>query len=792
MSLNNKKTLVFWLIFIILFIISGFICKKVKLNQNIVGLLPDTVNHNSLYYFNTLGLINKIFIDITYTKNNSNISNKRISIDLEKSAYRLGKDIEHYNIFTDTFFKVPSNYQFDLIKTLLPYLPNLTTKKDIKYINSILNPTYIKKALITDFTLLNTPLTSLSDIIVQDPLGLSNLLVKKLRLLKPQKNAYINNNGFLVSKDRKHILIWTTSKLPLTDAKNAEKINGILNKLFQHDLLPNIKATVIGSLPHTLANSRAIKYDLKHLLPITTIALLLLFLIFFRDIRLLCAISIPFLCAPIAIFITAIILKWHIYAIALGFGIVLLGIAIDYSVHIYFSLTKTNESINNVLRQLRKPLISAYLTTIGVFIVLLFSEVPSHRQMALLSIIGLSLSFLASWLLVPTLVTKKRSITDHKKIVIKPINNRTALLIVILWCIIVTIGFFLWSRLHYNVKLTSLEYIPKTLSRNENLFHKTWGYHADSIFIITNNKSLAKALDLNDKIYHYLTVKHLKTISISTILPGKEKQYRALKRWDNFWRKKKDWVFPLIKQYSIKLGISPSAFKPFFYRVFNHQILRPKILLNSDIKPFIKNFIINKRNQYYILTVIYNKKHNHIYYSLRDLSEQLPNVHIISNFAWQRNVERSLHRDLLKLSIWASIIIFIIVWIYFRNTKYIIATLLPVISSLSAMSLFNFFTEGNINILNILMGIMIIGLSVDYGIFIVSSFNKPISESSRISVTMCALSTLIGFGALALAHHPALKSLGTTVLVGILAAWPTAIWIIPAFLSLGKVDENPL
>jgi len=790
MSLNNKKTLFLWIIFIILFISSIFICKKIKLNQNVVGLLPNSISHNSLYYFNTLGLINKIFIDITYSENSTTRFNKNIYTKLEKSAYKLGNDIKHYKIFTNTFFKLPRNYQFHLIKTLLPYLPNLITKSDIFHINKILSPIYIKKALITDFTLLNTPWTSLSDIIVQDPLGLSNLLINKLRLLKPQRNAYINNNGFLVSKDNKHILIWTTSKLPLTDAKNAEKINSILNKLFKHDLLPNVKAMVIGALPHTLANSKAIQSDLKHLLPITTVALLLLFFLFFRDIRLLCAISIPFLCAPIAIIITAVILKWHIYAIALGFGIVLLGIAIDYSVHIYFSLTKTQDSIHNVLKQLQKPLISAYLTTIGVFVVLLFSEVPSHRQMALLSIIGLSLSFLASWFFVPTLIDKTRIFNDNKKVIVRPINKSTAFLIVIIWIVIVSIGFSSWSKLHYNVKLTSLEYIPNNISKNENLFHKIWGYHKHSIFIITNNKSLTKALDLNDKIYNFLKIKHSKVISISPILPGKAKQYRALKIWDNFWQQKKDWVFPLIKNYSIKLGINPSAFNPFFYRIFNHQILKPKILLNSDIKPFIKNFIINKKNQYYILTIIYTKIHKNLYNHLKILNNKRSNIHIISNTVWQNNVEQLLHNDLLKLSIWASIIIFIIIWVYFRNIKYIIATLLPVISALSAMSLFDFFNEGNINILNILMGIMIIGLSVDYGIFIVSSFNKPISESSKLSVTMCALSTLIGFGALALANHPALKALGVTVLVGILAAWPTAIWIIPAFLSLGKIDES--
>jgi len=50
-------------------------------------------------------------------------------------------------------------------------------------------------------------------------------------------------------------------------------------------------------------------------------------------------------------------------------------------------------------------------------------------------------------------------------------------------------------------------------------------------------------------------------------------------------------------------------------------------------------------------------------------------------------------------------------------------------------------------------------------------------------VSMCAVSTLSGFGVLTLAEHPALHTLGATVLVGIGAAWPTALWVTPAILK---------
>jgi predicted RND superfamily exporter protein len=55
------------------------------------------------------------------------------------------------------------------------------------------------------------------------------------------------------------------------------------------------------------------------------------------------------------------------------------------------------------------------------------------------------------------------------------------------------------------------------------------------------------------------------------------------------------------------------------------------------------------------------------------------------------------------------------------------------------------------------------------------------------AVLVSGLTTLAGFGALALALHPALHTIGVTVLLGIGAAFPSALLVIPAFQ--GKLWE---
>ncbi len=88
--------------------------------------------------------------------------------------------------------------------------------------------------------------------------------------------------------------------------------------------------------------------------------------------------------------------------------------------------------------------------------------------------------------------------------------------------------------------------------------------------------------------------------------------------------------------------------------------------------------------------------------------------------------------------------------------------------------------------MHLIMGIMVIGLSVDYGIFIVCSRLSRLQTTSGRAVSICAASSLIGFGVLAFASHPALHALGITVLVGIGVAWPTALLVSPVLLSFSK------
>ena len=168
---------------------------------------------------------------------------------------------------------------------------------------------------------------------------------------------------------------------------------------------------------------------------------------------------------------------------------------------------------------------------------------------------------------------------------------------------------------------------------------------------------------------------------------------------------------------------------------------------------------------------------------LTNLEKRLPGVVLLASEKWRSQLELLIKNDILKLSLAAALANIVIIIIAFKSLRPVLAVLAPVLSALAAMATYSYITGSDLNMMHLLMGIMVIGLSVDYGIYTASAIKEGASQTSTLAVSLCAASTLIGFGVLSFASHPALSSLGITVLIGIGTAWPASILVTPVLLG---------
>lgn len=795
-----SRSLIPKLLLLVVTLAGVYFSLQVKIGEDALDMLPGTSLQGDFKLLQQLGMINRVFISLESAADNPVVDDSYLA-DLLASARTLGENLADTPTFKDVFYRLSPGYEFQLAENLKRYLPALTDQQELRKFEERIAPQVLREKLREDYLVLNSLAgLAMRQQIQQDPLGFTGIMLEKLTALRGGMRLTIRD-GFFVSEDGQHCLLWAESAIPLTNSANAALINQQLENILAVSLKKGVKARIIGPLPHTLANADTIRSDLGKLLPVAIGALVLFLLFFMRDWRALFLVAIPFMAAPLAIALSAV-MYGQVSAMALGFGIVLLGIGVDFAVHIYVGCRM--ELSAEIPADLRKSLMIAFLTTISVFAVLLFSKIPAHRQMAFLAIAGLAWALILAWQLVPALAVKGFELSGGGlRFMGAPglLNNWRSLRVVklLVWLLLLAGGLAAWPTLNYNGDLRALDVPSPMIENDERAFARIWGSEQEQAFVVAVAPEQGAVLDINDQVYHLLTqAERMADVqSLAVLLPGPRRQEENMARWRTFWQERLINFTPQLQQAAIDSGFTGQAFRPFIDWLSVEPIfIDPANLRDGPLHPFINSLFKrveqgdgdSANNELFLATTLIpdNARNAEV---LKRITAEIPGVTVLSNSRWRHKVESELKNDIVKLSAIAALLVIIICLVFFRRFRPVVAVLAPVASSLAAMAIFAWFSGGELNIMHALMGIMVIGLSVDYGIFIAQTCLAGFDRSAFLAVSICAVSTLSGFGVLGLAVHPALHALGVTVLVGIGAAWPTALFVTPVILAGGEAPK---
>ncbi len=781
-----------WLIILLPILLTGIFCTQITLREDALDLLPDNVLTTDMHLFQQMGIINRIYLNVRLKDTTGPVSIEQWQA-LKKSVLQIGGLLKQEELLGNIIYRLPQGYELAFMKQLWQRLPTLLDEEDYLDIEKIISEDGLRQKMASNFQTLNSPAGfALKQQIINDPLGLSLIAAKKFQKTRGEFSVKIKD-GLFTSNNGSSCLIWLDSLVSLTDSEQAFQVQERISNALEHGLTTGVEVDIIGTLPHTLENIKTINKDLKYLLPLATVCLAVFLYYSLNGYKAFLVLCIPFFAAPPAIALLNIFYP-DISALALGFGIVLIGLAVDFAVHIYLALCLELATPANILRQLKRPVTMAWCTTCGVFVILLSSSVSSHRQMALLAIGGISFAVLISWQLIPTIakkfpIKKQTPSSCYKKTSLPP------LILIGSWIVLLLAGIFTWPQLRYNGDLQVLDVSSDTIAKADATFHETWRQDKEQAFILAAGANIGQALNKNDLISDYLKNNlQLPLYSASPILPGPITRVERLKLWQNFWNKHQIQLATRIDKIGGELGFSPGSFTPFFeYIQKKPQDINELQVLNGVLHPLLASMVRTIPKDYQdknIAAVVMSitPLDPDSWTSLLKLEKKYTDVFLISTLKWRENVEYFLRTDITRLSMIAGIFILVLTGFAFRNVRQVIAALAPVGSALASMSVYDYITGQDLNLMHVLMGLMVIGLSVDYGIFSVCAYKKSVSSATQKAISTCAVSSCIGFGVLSLASHPALQALGITVLIGIGLAWPTALWVTPAIMQIRSND----
>ena len=667
---------------------------------------------------------------------------------------------------------------FDFVSQNLPLFLN---ENDYKEIERKLQKDSIAQQVESNYMSLVSP-TSLvtKEFIKKDPLGLTFLGIKKLNALNISKDFKLEDS-YIVTKDGKNLFLFIDPKNKSNDTKGNEffvdqltTIKDNLNKQFKG----KTEISYFGSPVIAVANAKQIKKDIQNTVMISMTVLLILLIYYFRNFFTPIIVFLPTVFSVLLALLILYFIKDKISAISLSVGAILIGITIDYALHI-LTHYKHNNNIEELYKEITQPIVLSSATTAVSFLCLVFVRSEALKDLGLFAAITVILSSISALIIVPQLYKPKHK--EEKlntnfidKIGSYPYEKNKPLIIgcsvIILACL------FGFRHVGFNEDIGDLNYIPKEMKISEAKLQKLSDITSKSIYTISYGNSEEEALARNSQLSSFLEQekkegKILSYNSIGSVVLSEKDQQIKIKEWQNFWSgdRKNQAISELVSNGN-KFGFNSSAFDNF------NEILN-KSYSTLDLKDYekvkalqISEFMSNENGFYTVSNVVkVDEKKRDTF--IKDI-EKKHDALAIDRQQMNENFLGLLKRDFNTLINYSLLAIVLTIIVFFRNFELTVLTMFPIVLTGVVTAGILYFLGLELNIFSTVVCTLVFGVGDDFSIFLTQAMQKEHTTGKnelptyRTSIILAVFTTILSIGSLIFAKHPALHSLALVALIG--------------------------
>ncbi len=765
--------------------LSAIVLKNINLSEDLRPMLPSGQSEaaRDISILQQAPFMQKVVFNL---KAEPNVDLKTLIETAEKMAGDLKKPY-YDRVITGPSMPSPETF----FPWLLSAAPALMTEKDQMEFKAGLQAQSIHSKLQEIRSRLNSPEGwMLKGLVQEDPLGLHQIVLEKFRFLNLFKGMVIKDQHFF-SKDGRNVLLVADTPVKVTDSQGAGDLVQYTREIIKRHTRPGISITFLSGHPYTHANAETVKADLYIILSCASLTILILLFLVMQNWRAIFVFLVP---TSVVLIATAGVLAIYqtISAITIAFGSVLMGIADDYPIFTYFSLRNRENYSGEVVAEISAPVLFSGLTTMAAFSALFFSDLPGQRQIAFFCILGIIASLAFSLLILPHFLRGLPPVRLSQYSGMPAKGRAYRVLIIGSWLLVLAFGLWQGSRVIFNGDMRSINWVPKALLETEKHFNQTWGDFRDAAMVLTEGRDLQSALVNNDHLFTYLKGKipAEEIVSLSPLFPSTGTQDENIRRWETLWDKEtQSRVRSLLIREGDKVGFRPQAFSPFFERMsVKPTRVTLEALKKAGLGELLNSLIITGGDKTRVITLIPDTPQ---VAAIFNNNADLPfAARFVSQNRFNQILSRAMIRNFIQYIIIASLVILVLLTLLFRKARKVFSAMIPVITGLMVMFGVMGFRGIEFNLFNIIASILVIGLSVDLGIFMVSRVSAGYDSNNGRAVFLGGMTSLVGMGALTLAHHPALYSIGITVLLGMCGAIPSALLVIPVFFNSKKEKTN--
>ena len=703
-----------WLVAILAVACGGLAMLRGHYGTRIDGVFPEgSESANAMALLAESGLSNRLLIDCDFSQCLEEIDAPALE-RLDELAERLAA---LPGVREVRFRTLPENLE-DNLEALLPAAPQLLPPPEV-------TPEVADEVARNALKQLMMPTPGTAALLRNDPFGLRNQLLMRLQSLRQTTGLkFDDSRPFLCSPDGRHALIVLELDIPYSDSAASRELIAQINEtltspptshlspLTSHLSPPTFH--LVGAHLHTIGNEDTIRHDLVLIGLLSPLFLLMLFLkVFHGDWR---CIWIPLIPAAatvvVAGFLATVVNTLQLFVLGLGGSI--LGLAVDQGIHVYIAC-RTNEPAPRLAR-LAKPLALGAGTSIVAFLLLVFTRSPALRQLGLLAGGALALSLLASFFLLPTLLTRRMSrrapdrtndadqpcqtAQPRKSNLLLEPSKLPATIVVAVTMLVTALSFV--PKVQTSFRVEALDGIPEKVREDERCYQSTWQPSQPNLILLRDPDG-SQTPRLHDALVNY------RPVSPQTFWPDETTRKANLAAWSNApldtWEE-------LLASAAIARGLPKNFFQPFFDALREHLATPAATEPPSWLAQAYHQLRHNGISCFFLAVPPENSE------AAASCTEGFDAAYLAPE-ALRAILTRDFGAQLRWLMGTAIAIIVLLTWLALRSIRKLLLALLPVLLTLCWLTAIFACFGHPITLITAIGGVLLVGLAIDYGVFAV-------------------------------------------------------------------------
>jgi predicted exporter len=654
------------------------------------------------------------------------------------------------------------------------------------------------------------------DHVRRDPLGLEAPFFENLRSLGQGFGGTRLDAGRIVSADGRDALFFIEPSMPSSRTEETERLLDLLERARARASAAAgepVRLLVAGGHRAAVENKRAIRRDAWLTSLVSFAAMLLVYALVLPRRWLIPLTAVPLAAGAVTGAALTRAILGRVSAIAVGFGGILLGLADDFVIILYYCYeTRSREGDPEprtaAVRSVARPLVAAGAAIAGAFAALAVSGFPGQRDLAVFAVTSLGGTLAFTLLVQPLLLPRGRSsrpLPDSGKLVralARPIERRRGLALALAAILTGALGLEA-RRLRFEDDPRAIDGSSSAARAAEDEIARRFADERGLVLVVARGSDVEAALASNETVASALeqlrSAGRVESVaSVAPLLPSVATQERRRREWRAFWTdERRREIAERLARLGPKHHFAARAFEPFLERIGSSgEPIDARALVRGPLGALLGTRIAEADRGAFALTLVR---------PARGGGE--------GDLTWVSELERStgaiagsrlgFARELIAIirgRLWAcgalGLVVMLAVLVPALSSPRLVAAaavalVAGLVWSLGVLAL----TGTPINAVDFLIPVLVLGLSVDYAIFLASGYaisgdRRPEArlEEARGAVAASGVTTLAGMASLLLAEHPAVFTVGLVALLGTAVSLGAVFVIVPALL--GDPDEK--